>query len=244
MAISGGELKTASRGLIGGLHLGDHRSETTVAQAIFCECQRHHLVAPFGIDQLGRRQPSLLKPRRIEIETSERPGDGGSRAGREASSNAGDEQGRGSIVAERRRCSGYLMEATAVEAATRQSRIQHVDAERQYRRRVYDRRRDARLQLGKQTRTIILGRGGIGWHKGINDSFVPLMFRPCLRFVNPLESVVCGISPAAPSAPAFHFDIVAAKGALPRRWPRASAGGRGGLGCAIGARHDNRRAGP
>lgn len=98
LAVRGGELQPAGRGLIGRFHFGDYAGERAVAQAIFGKRQNLGILAALRIKYLGWTEPRLLEAGRIEIELREGPKHGEAGLGGKASGDAGHEQRRGGII--------------------------------------------------------------------------------------------------------------------------------------------------
>ncbi len=172
--VGGGQLKAPHRGLVGVLHFGNDSGKAAVAQAILRERKRHHLVPAFAIEQFVGRKPGLLEPGRVKIEPGQRPGDAGIRIGGKPGRCPCHEQGRGSVVAQRRRGGRDFVQATTVKAATAEPGIDRLNPERQQLRVACDRHGNTRLELGEQNCPIGLGKGGNGLHRGITTRTFPL----------------------------------------------------------------------
>lgn len=127
--IRGSELKPAGCGLVGRLHLGNYRGKAPVAQAILGKGECHDLVPALAIDQLRRREPRLLKARRVEIEARQSPDTGRSGFTGKTRGHTGSEQGRRCIVAQGGRCSRDLVQAATVQPAMGKPRVDRLDPE-------------------------------------------------------------------------------------------------------------------
>ncbi len=100
LAVRGGQLKPAGRGLVGGLYFGDHAGERSIAQPIFGKRQNLGILAALGIEDFVRAKTDLLKTRRVEIETRHRPEDGETGLRAKARRDPGSKQGGAGIVGE------------------------------------------------------------------------------------------------------------------------------------------------
>lgn len=76
LAVGGGKLKPAGRGLVGDLHLRDYAGERSIAKTIFGKRQDLGILAALGIENSVRPEADLLKARRIEVEARHRPENG------------------------------------------------------------------------------------------------------------------------------------------------------------------------
>ena len=190
LAVGSRQLKTAGRGLVGGLHLGDHAGERSIAEAIFGKRQDLSVVAALGVEDLVRAQADLLEARRIEIETRHGPKDGEARFRGEARRDPGGEQGGAGIVIEARRRGGDLMQSRAIETMIGQALVKLGQSEGQRRPTRGAGMRQACAKRGKLVDPVLIG-GGVASGHGNNDSNVPYMFLRVSRFVKPDESLPC-----------------------------------------------------
>lgn len=133
LAVGGGQLKTAGRGLVGDLHFGDHAGEGSVAQPIFGKRQNLGILAALSIEDLVRAKTDLLKARRVEVKTRHGPEDGETGLRAKARRDSRSKQGGAGIVGEAGRGGSDFMQPSAVEATVREVLVQLGQPERQSR---------------------------------------------------------------------------------------------------------------
>lgn len=149
LAIGGGKLKPARRGLVGRLYLGDHAGERPIAQAVLGKRQHLGVLAPLRIEDAVRPKPHLFQSRRVKVEARQCPEHSRAALRREPRRDTGGEQGRSGIVAKLGGGSHNLMQPPAIEAAIREAIVNLRQAERQRRSALPSRAGQLRGERGK-----------------------------------------------------------------------------------------------
>lgn len=102
LAVGGGQLKPAGRGLVGRLYFRDHAGERSIAQPIFGKRQNLGILAALGIEDFVRAKTDLLQARRVEVKTRHGPKDGETGLRAKARCDSRSKQGGAGIVGEAR----------------------------------------------------------------------------------------------------------------------------------------------
>lgn len=110
--------------------LGDDGGRSSVANGILDDCKERSVVAWLGVDHVGRHEPGLRDPGRIEVATAAHPQHRSADMACLASGDACEEERGSRIIAERTGPRGNLVKRSCAQPTTRQAAIECIDAER------------------------------------------------------------------------------------------------------------------
>lgn len=175
LAVSGRQLQTPGRGLIGGFDFSNDAGERAVAQTILGKRQDFGILARLRVKHLIRPEPGLLKPRSVEIKPGHCPQNRLAWLGAKPCSDAGGKQRSRRIVVQRCRRRSKLVQALARNATVRQPVIEQRHAERQCGFSLGIRLRQLGAKRGEPS-VAWRKRGGNRMHDKLNDSYVLFMF--------------------------------------------------------------------
>jgi hypothetical protein len=127
------ELEPARCRLVRCVHLRDHAGKRAIAKGIFGERQHLGILTALRIEEFRGPEPDLFEPRCVKIEAGERPQHREAGAIGETGGDAGGEQCRGGVIAERRGRCRYFVKTAAIKASIGQPFIESCKTELQRR---------------------------------------------------------------------------------------------------------------